>query len=600
MDCRQSLTQAVDLSKRDLIDLSSQPSEQRLQMYNDMKRERAGYERECDRELSYFDRAKRLGYFDLALIKLAYTLKGDGINLKDFTEDEYAAFLKLDKYLTLDYVRKDEISSAMFNKRGKIYEIVKDWYDNQMDEYLNLIDKDLKVRQTLASALREEYEKRFEKVRDGIEDYFHKDRGAPRDLFNQYEEVVRRQYEAELERQRVEAQMRREAEDRASRLEEEVESLREQLRRVDSFLSSYGVQGRDVAEKVERMVSMLQGKVRELLDMRDRLVQEKRKMEESIKGAKDEVRSVMDAEIARYAQTQRELEEKISKLQSVISTLEAEKASLNQRIKDVVEKSQQSTAVKGEEARVMEVNFLGRLDMKVRDRKEFYDPIRGEYFSINGKDLVVQRSEEVEGIPQDKLHLFPHNTEVTYVARKKRLLRDDLEVVVKGKVIAHRDAYLKTFYDDRTVSLAEVMEYLDKAVDSASKGRVNYVVGIASPTGFDEGVRKYVDSEDLHRNFVNYYVEVVLVDLLTGEVFYNRNDDRVKSYVDLFKPELERERIEKVKDAVRREVMLSGGVAMERVMEMDSPLVVKRALKELEREGYKTVKGKQGEVVMKS
>ncbi len=65
------------------------------------------------------------------------------------------------------------------------------------------------------------------------------------------------------------------------------------------------------------------------------------------------------------------------------------------------------------------------------------------------------------------------------------------------------------------------------------------------------------------------FVSVCLVDSVTGEVFYNPADERIALFVEFFKPEFDRERVERVrqfvldafetKDYVWLEVVVSEG-----------------------------------------
>ena len=43
------------------------------------------------------------------------------------------------------------------------------------------------------------------------------------------------------------------------------------------------------------------------------------------------------------------------------------------------------------------------------------------------------------------------------------------------------------------------------------------------------------------------FVSVCLVDSVTGEVFYNPDDERIAAFVEFFKPEFDQERVERVR-----------------------------------------------------
>ncbi|BCS92340.1 hypothetical protein [Metallosphaera javensis (ex Sakai et al. 2022)] len=601
--CEEMFSDVMQYSRKDILEIEGQPPEERIGRYNQIKQNRGVYERECTRNLSFNDRAIRLGYFDLALIRIASTMRNQGV-IRDFTDDEYSAFSKLDQFLNLDYVTPEEIATALFNKRGKIYDVVKKWYDEEMYEFEKLIDPEgKKVRQTLASALRHEYLLRFERIKKGIVGYFDKDPGAPRELFSEYEEVIRKQYEAEIERMRIEENARKVAEERARELEMELEAVRAERENLTRFLDSFGVKGESLQGKISSLITSLQGSLTQLQNEKRKLEQEKANLLTMLNQVKSQVKVAIEAEVKRYEDTNRELEKKIGQLRDAITRLEWEKLQLSERIEQIKNASSSAMSVKFDEARILEINFLGRFQTKMNATpRKFLDPIRGEEFEIkNVKDYAVFKSEENPPVSSQDYSRFPRNTEITYVVRKGRLLRDDLEVVVKAKFLCHMDSFASTLYDNRTVGLSDVLPYLDKTIEVARKGQALYVIGIASPTGFSEDLKKYVASDDFYRNFTSYYVTLCLVDLMSGEVIYNRLDERLKEYKELFEPELEVEKMERFKKVIKEELMLSGYVTLTKAIEKTggSSLMMKKVFIQLQKEGVGRIYEEKGEILLK-
>ena len=611
MSCQEMFDFAMNYARKDLISLRTEPLESRVNAYNELKKGRYLYENNCVKGLSFHEKNLKLGYFDLAMIRIASSLRdckdsSVALILRDFTEDEYKAFLKLDQFLLLDYITEAEISTALFNKKGKIYDVIKKWYDEEMYEYERLLEPgEYQIRQTLGAVLREEYVNRFEKIKSGIITYFSKDPGAPRQLFNEYEEVIRKQYEAEIERRKVEENMRRIAEERVEELEKEVESLREEKEKIDSYLSSFGIKGPSLEEKIRNMVEFLQGKVRELLEQKKILESQKAELENYVVKVKNESKSVIESEIKRYEDTIKQLTEEVKKYQNAISKLQMDNLELQEKIKEFKNISESSVAVTSAEARVMEVNFIGRFQTKMNTLpRKFYDPIRGGEITINKpKEYIVEKSEEIDSFninPKD-LPSYPHNTEVTYIVRKQRLLRDDLRVIIKAKFLSHLENYINKFADDKTVSLGDVLGYLDKSISEAEQGKTLYVIGIASPTGFDTKVKEYIFSEDFKKNFADYYLSICLIDLLSGELIYNKLDSRMSNYIDIFDQELDTEKMFKLKELIKKKLMLDGAVTLSSIVQEAgaSELTVKKAFYDLQRENVGKIYSVKGEIVLK-
>ncbi len=203
--CLKMLEAALMIVRKNLDELASQPKELRVGKYGELRRGQMMYEDTCAPRLMFDARVLDLGYFQLARLKLAgsfmlrqpESVEEVGIRevVEEFTEDEYDILSRLDRYARLDFLTKEEIASALFNKQGQIYGIVKQWYDEQMDEFdrlVNPLEAKAGIKEYVAVALRQEYRDRFEKIRAGIVEYIRIDPGAPRRLFSEYEAVLRR------------------------------------------------------------------------------------------------------------------------------------------------------------------------------------------------------------------------------------------------------------------------------------------------------------------------------------------------------------------------------------------------------------------------
>ncbi|AWR93990.1 hypothetical protein [Acidianus brierleyi] len=611
MNCQDIFDYVMNYARKDLISLKNEPLESRIQVYNELKKNRLYYENNCIKDLSFDEKNLKLGFFDLAMIRIASSLKDckDSIVAlisKDFTDDEYTAFLKLDNFLLLDYIKDTEIASALFNKTGKIYDIIKKWYDEEMYEYEKLLEPgEYKIRQTLGIALRHEYINRFDKIKSGIIAYFSKDPGAPRQLFNEYEYVIRKQYDAEIERRKIEENMRKIAEEKIDELEKEIEMLREEKEKIDKYLNNYGVKGVTLEDKIKNMITFLQGKVRELIEQKKILESQKAELENFAIKIKNESKTIIESEIRRYEDTIRELTEKIQNYQNTVSKLQIDNLELQEKINEYKNISESSIVISNTEARIMEVNFIGRLEMKMNTfPRKFLDPIRkGEINIDKSNNYIIERSDEINSlnINPKELHLYPHNTEVTYIIRKRRLLKDDLSIIIKAKFLSHIENYVKKLADDKTISLADILEYLDKSIDAAEQGKVLHVIGIASPTGFDKKVKEYIFSDDFKKNFTDYYLSVCLIDLLSGELIYNKLDNRINSYIDIFDQELDTEKIFKAKDIIKRKLMLSDAVTLSSVVREYNltELIAKKAFYELQIENIGKIYNIKGEIILK-
>ena len=149
--------------------------------------------------------------------------------------------------------------------------------------------------------------------------------------------------------------------------------------------------------------------------------------------------------------------------------------------------------------------------------------------------------------------------------------------------------------------MGDLLEYLSKYRDEAERTKDFYVIGIASPTGFDSKAKEYIFSDDFKKNFLDLYLSVCLIDLLSGELIYNKLDDRIKDYVDVFEPELEAEKVSRAKELIKQKLLLTEAVTLTSVVQESklSELIVKKAFYELEREKVGKIYKVKDEVVLK-
>jgi len=139
----------------------------------------------------------------------------------------------------------------------------------------------------------------------------------------------------------------------------------------------------------------------------------------------------------------------------------------------------------------------------------------------------------------------------------------------------------------RRASLAEFLSLITRFIDRAELGEYLHVIGIASPTGFDERVINEVRSTGFARSYVSRYVSVCLVDSVTGEVYFNPADERIAKFVDFFKPEFDSERVAKVKGFILEKFSIKDYVVFDDVVEgtKEGRRIVNKAFYDLEAEG---------------
>jgi len=350
---------------------------------------------------------------------------------------------------------------------------------------------------------------------------------------------------------------------------------------------------------IERRKKMLDARELELKEAEERQRAE----------LKDTARQAFEDELRNINTLREELEKKEAELKGEREGLEYEKGEVEERLgklKAFLEGGEVKRFVTRDVAKIQELNYVSRFDVKmIGVPRKIYDPIAKKEWKILSKSRH-HRFNDVDTILtslkmnyEEAMGKLPLNLRSRYVvAEKKHKLfgKEETKVIIEAAVLGHLLDYAENGFDTRSVTLSELLSVLTRYIDSAELGNYFHVLGIASVTGFDKRVFEHINSEDFHKNFVSRYVSLCLVDLETGEVFYNESDERIKAYVDLFKPVFDEEKVRAIKEYVVGRLELKDFAVLDRVVEEATDggekgrRLAKKVFYDLEKEGMGKVK----------
>ena len=115
------------------------------------------------------------------------------------------------------------------------------------------------------------------------------------------------------------------------------------------------------------------------------------------------------------------------------------------------------------------------------------------------------------------------------------------ELVLEARTFSHLEAYVRQGFDTQPATVEDLVALLNTYIKESEQKEMAYVVGLASTTGWDERTRTYIQGERTGEAFFHRHVLPLLVDLETGEVVYNEQDDRLAPLAPLFAPQLQEE-----------------------------------------------------------
>ncbi len=209
--------------------------------------------------------------------------------------------------------------------------------------------------------------------------------------------------------------------------------------------------------------------------------------------------------------------------------MEYERKEVEERLmelKAILEGGEVKRFVTSDVAKVHEMNFIGRFDIKMNELpKRIYDPIEKRERKISAWsyhykfDDVDRIMKTVKTDYEEATGKLPLNLRSRYVVTEKRYKlfgKEEPKLIIEAAVLNHLKSYVENGFDTRRVTLSELLSVLTRYIDRAEFGNYFHVLGIASVTGFDEKVFEHINSGNFHKNFVSRYVSLCLVDLETG------------------------------------------------------------------------------------
>lgn len=219
--------------------------------------------------------------------------------------------------------------------------------------------------------------------------------------------------------------------------------------------------------------------------------------------------------------------------------------------------------LKGNAARMREMNFLNRIRARLGEIDTVVHPISGELLTIPNWESLLETSDQRSEVLRLKgkvvldaadLAQTPINAALTYsIPVQKRQNGAPFEIQVR--VISRLEEMVQDGFDIQPITAEELSRYLVVLNEQAAGSKVFYLVVLAATTGWDEEARRLIAGEPQRGGasaFVHPQMFLYLFDLETGELIFNAGDERLARYVELFTPLLVAEEAVGAAEAVER------------------------------------------------
>lgn len=314
-----------------------------------------------------------------------------------------------------------------------------------------------------------------------------------------------------------------------------------------------------------------------------------------------EVKWLAEGELKEIAGLRESLKKKRASLvdeKGLIFTRKEELAESFALVEDEISQKK-SRYISAEEARACELNFLARFDMKMNAFPvRLFSPNESKTYTVTSwKSHYHYDAGKAAALPESgtPATVLPLNAGSVYAIEYKDLGyigKSHRKVVAEAFSYCNLADYADLGFDTRPVTLPALMGVLHPIIQAADAGDYYHVVGVASPTGWDECVIAWVTGA----SYASRNVAVCLIDSVLGEIYYNKSDNRILSYIDYFRQELDRERVDKIKAVIRADFESVEYLEFEKIFGKTSEerFIIQLAFYELEREKVGRIKFVQG------
>jgi len=558
--------------------------EERVEFWNMVRKAYKDFILECSTRLSTEVSKLIKGKYMLAMLLLAASFKLNGEEQEPiigmFKEEEYRLLQDFEEFKVFDSLDIDTIVEFIKRREGKVYELVRKYYERQY----NMLDKAWgPLMGDLATAFEMRYRARRRKIEEAVVRYVR--RYGLLETVSEIEEAIRKILEAGQLRRRVEEEVRRkvfeeykvnEVHKHLATLEEGRDRLYEHLRRLEESAVSGVNEVATLAAELERVraekeciTRLYEEAARKFKDLRAELLKARKEL-----GRKQAELEGLSTQYSEHTGAAEALRAEAESLKNMVESLRVqaeeyrrmlegvmtEKTLLEERLREVeaaLRGEVEGHVITSEEAEALAEAYLRRVMFKALPPKAsvgIYDP----------------RSEGVKHVKEwDERRFYSLSrgeaggpvSRGLILVKRRGIIFKHRDIVVEAMVKLHEGSYASKGFDAKPVTLGEVVEEVKHRVEDAESNGYYSIIAVVSPTGFTPKAIEYVAGKEMYRTFISRNATLYLVDLITGEVHRSPADPAAERNEWLVKPELPNETIRKVMDYVMSEDAILSAMA---------------------------------------
>jgi len=586
--CIELANYALRVWDKSLADLIKNPLPELLDDFRRIRGDFKDFEAKCYGKID----SNLYGYyesvFSVALLKLSVAIedKVRGREVQDeyikfaidmFTPDEKNVIREFERFSGIDpkVVSPEALAEIIVSGKGEIYQLVKEAVSKQYIDFANII-KSWSSKYSISDSIRRgliaRYEARFKNVVEAVKRLLDQQPAWLRRLFAEYEEALlssaevrekfekmfRDVYEKEVYslRERIDALEKERSSliDKLNSLSEKALSREVEAKTLEEELSRLRREYEDIRNKYFEYLKMWEEKGKELEELKSRLIEKEKQLEEMALKEKEltAAREALEAEVVRLRNTVSEYEARVKEYERYKEELQLELRAVEDKV-NTLEKGLRGELkghlVTAEEAAMLELIFIEKLRSKLREVPIAIKAPWGEVV-INKWSYERVQAESVE-----QSATIPRNMSIVFGHRSRGFLGLGEERVVEviGVYLSHISTLKEQGFDSQPATLSDLLNVLRNSLSSIEGGKRYTLIGIASPTGWEESVTKYVAGEAYSLVFSN--AAVILVDLIKNRAIYPEKlattMPSIDRYARMFIPEVMAEEEKYVENVIR-------------------------------------------------
>lgn len=645
-DCKQWLDDltiaTVPVLNDDLAALSRDSAQVRIDRYNKIKDNENELRREFREECRRFRTESELEEirqdFRFARLKIAASFYRDGElpqSLEgEFEENALEAVVDFERYKQFSELSENQINRRIRRMDGQVYELVQEYTNTQLAN-LDELTGDHRIQGDLFKRLNDKYDERMEKIRQGV--FIYVEEHGLGATVEEVEDAIEQVSKAEQKRIQIETSFEEELERLSDRIDrgfrEQQQTVEQQLRSVEREVAASDPELEQIRAELEQIdlneiTEQHQQTTAELDKALDRTRRLEANLEEQItelkaakQAASDSANSAVGEEIASLVSKElQSLEQQREQIKAEIDRLKSERASLEtarerlskeqQELSDRVDEIEMSvedneSGIDGDSvvtapiARLMELDYIGRFETSLDDTSTIRIADDDNFVIPDGYwDERIERRNERPRVrrlveDQQSIETVPVNLSArgTVAASGILSLSTDTRIVIETTVVSDLEAHAANGFDSTPADLDDFLAHVDDVVQKAEQNDVPYLLGITSPTGWTDAVRRQVTSESVSRTRFSRRVSVVLVDLQDGALVFDESDVVARENRRLFELPVDDERVQACRNDISARFDQQGsfneGVLVDELVERGNykPHIVKRAFDYYSRRG---------------